>query len=155
VQFGHHRQLRSLGPFPRSNATGVHSNVGDHSTVQAVTDAVVAFARLGVAVVSIFRPGRSMETVAVAGSEDAKGQLLGQRTPRLRPADHVIPRLRGDRHRPRQPERVRQQSGPSIGARSVILSARQFRSTGVPRGSGVNEESSPLCAAGAAVLRGA
>jgi hypothetical protein len=94
----------------------VHSNVGDHSTVQAVTDAVVAFARLGMAVVSIFRPGRSMETVAVAGSEDAKGQLRGQRTPRLRPADHVIPRLRGDRHRPRQPERVRQQSGPSIGA---------------------------------------
>ena len=62
--------------------TGVHSSVGVNSTVQAVTDAVVAFAGFGVAVVSVLRPGRLMETVAVAGSEDAKGQLLGLRRSR-------------------------------------------------------------------------
>jgi len=62
--------------------TGVHSNVGEDSTVQAVTDAVVTFAGFGVAVVSVLRPGGVMETVAVAGSEDAKGQLLGLRRSR-------------------------------------------------------------------------
>ncbi len=62
--------------------TGVHSSVGVDSTVQAVTDAVVAFAGFGVAVVSVLRPGGLMETVAVAGSEDAKGQLLGLRRSR-------------------------------------------------------------------------
>jgi len=59
--------------------TGVHSNVGEDSTVQAVTDAVITFAGFGVAVVSVLRLGGVMETVAVAGSEDAKGQLLGLR----------------------------------------------------------------------------
>jgi len=62
--------------------TGVHSSVGVDSTVQAVTDAVVAFAGFGVAVVSVLRPGGLMETVAVAGSQDAKGQLLGLRRSR-------------------------------------------------------------------------
>ena len=60
----------------------MHSSVGVDSTVQAVTDAVVAFAGFGVAVVSVLRPGGVMETVAVAGSEDAKGQLLGLRRSR-------------------------------------------------------------------------
>ncbi len=62
--------------------TGVHGNVGEDGTVQAVTDAVVASAGFGVAVVSVLRPGGVMETVAVAGSEDAKGQLLGLRRSR-------------------------------------------------------------------------
>ncbi len=62
--------------------TGVHSSVGVDSTVRAVTDAVVAFAGFGVAVVSVLRPGGVMETVAVAGSEDAKGPLLGLRRSR-------------------------------------------------------------------------
>jgi diguanylate cyclase (GGDEF)-like protein/PAS domain S-box-containing protein len=62
--------------------TGVHSNAGEDNTVQAVTDAVVASAGFGVAVVSVLRPDGVMETVAVAGSEDAKGELLGLRRSR-------------------------------------------------------------------------
>jgi len=62
--------------------TGVHSNAGEDNTVQAVTDAVVASAGFGVAVVSVPRPDGVMQTVAVAGSEDAKGELLGLRRSR-------------------------------------------------------------------------
>lgn len=62
--------------------TGVHSTIGVENTVQAVTDAVVTFGGFGVAAVSVSRPGGSMEMVAVAGSDDAKEQLLGSRKPR-------------------------------------------------------------------------
>jgi diguanylate cyclase (GGDEF)-like protein/PAS domain S-box-containing protein len=62
--------------------TEVHSPAGEDGTVQAVTDAVVSAAGFGIAVVSVARPGGTMETVAVAGSDEARAELLGLHKPR-------------------------------------------------------------------------
>ena len=61
--------------------TGVHGADGVAGTVQAVTDAVVAFTGFGVAAVSVLRSGGILETVAVAGSREAASHLLGVSTP--------------------------------------------------------------------------
>ena len=62
--------------------TDLHSSAGEAGTVQAVVDAVVSAAGFQVAAVSVLRSPHSMETVAVAGSDEARAQLLGVRTPR-------------------------------------------------------------------------
>jgi len=78
-----HRRFRNVTAHGLHQViTKVHSNGSVESTVQAVTDAVLTCAGFRVAAVSVLRPGGFMETVAVAGSQEARGQLLGLRKPR-------------------------------------------------------------------------
>lgn len=61
--------------------TQVHSRPGIDGTVQAVTEAVVSTAGFRVAALNVMRANGELETVAVAGSDDARAGLLGKRTP--------------------------------------------------------------------------
>jgi diguanylate cyclase (GGDEF)-like protein/PAS domain S-box-containing protein len=51
------------------------------ATLQAVVDGVVEGLGFGVAVVNFVHPDGTFETVAVAGSDEARSQLLGSRAP--------------------------------------------------------------------------
>jgi diguanylate cyclase (GGDEF)-like protein/PAS domain S-box-containing protein len=62
--------------------TGLHARRTLKATSQAVVDAVVEAVGFGVAALSIARPNGEFRTVAVAGSEAARQQLLGTERPR-------------------------------------------------------------------------
>ena len=57
--------------------TGIHTHRDLAATVQAVADVVVQAVGFGVAAVSIVRPGGDVTTIAVAGSEEARAEVLG------------------------------------------------------------------------------
>ena len=57
----------------------VSRNLDLTATLQAVADGVVAALGFGVAVVNVVRPDGDLEVAAVAGNEDARAALLGER----------------------------------------------------------------------------
>ena len=61
--------------------TSIHAQRDLTATMQAVTDAVVRAVGFRVAVVSVVRPDGSFTTIAVAGSEQAKREILGLSRP--------------------------------------------------------------------------
>lgn len=61
--------------------TDIHAQRDLVGTMQAVVDAVVNAVGFGVAAVSIIRPNGQFRTIAVAGSDQAGQQLLGQERP--------------------------------------------------------------------------
>ncbi len=81
--------INRLVPSPRSAAlrdlhrviSGIHAQRELAETVQAVTDVVVQAAGFGVAVVSVISAGGGMETIAVAGSDEARAELIGVHRP--------------------------------------------------------------------------
>ncbi|WP_188940033.1 diguanylate cyclase [Nakamurella endophytica] len=62
--------------------TTIHGQPSVLDTVQAVADGVVTDTGFGVAVISVLRSDDELETVAVAGSESARAELLGVRRTR-------------------------------------------------------------------------
>ena len=60
---------------------GIHAHRDLQGTVQAVADVVVTAVGFGVAVVNVVRPDGGFKTIAVAGSEQARQQLLGVHRP--------------------------------------------------------------------------
>ncbi|MET3806164.1 diguanylate cyclase (GGDEF)-like protein/PAS domain S-box-containing protein [Nakamurella sp. UYEF19] len=61
--------------------TDIHAQRDLAGTMQAVVDAVVQAVGFGVAAVSIVRPDGQFKTIAVAGSDQARHQLLGTERP--------------------------------------------------------------------------
>ena len=61
--------------------SGIHAHRELVETVQAVADVVVQAVGFGVAVVSVISADGGMETIAVAGSDEAKAQLVGVHRP--------------------------------------------------------------------------
>jgi diguanylate cyclase (GGDEF)-like protein/PAS domain S-box-containing protein len=61
--------------------TGIHAHHDLRGTVQAVTEVVVQAVGFGVAAVSVVRPDGGLKTIAVAGNEQAREQLLGVHRP--------------------------------------------------------------------------
>lgn len=61
--------------------SGIHAHRELSQTVQAVTDVVVQAAGFGVAVVSVTSADGGMETIAVAGSDEARAELIGVHRP--------------------------------------------------------------------------
>lgn len=61
--------------------TTIHAQHDLAATMQAVADAVVRAVGFGVAVVSVVRPDGSFTTIAVAGSDHARHELLGHSRP--------------------------------------------------------------------------
>jgi diguanylate cyclase (GGDEF)-like protein/PAS domain S-box-containing protein len=61
--------------------SGIHAHRELAQTVQAVTDVAVQAAGFGVAVVSVISADGGMETIAVAGSDEARAELIGVHRP--------------------------------------------------------------------------
>ncbi len=62
--------------------TSIHTHGDFTSTVEAVADVVVNAVGFGVAVVSVVEPDGDLKTIAVAGSAEARSELIGVRRSR-------------------------------------------------------------------------
>ena len=62
--------------------TGIHTHSDFTSTVEAVADVVVNVVGFEVAVVSVVQPDGDLKTIAVAGSAEARSELIGVRRSR-------------------------------------------------------------------------
>jgi diguanylate cyclase (GGDEF)-like protein/PAS domain S-box-containing protein len=60
---------------------GVHAHRELRGTVQAVAEVVVSAVGFGVAAVSVVRPNGGVKTIAVAGNEEARDELIGVQRP--------------------------------------------------------------------------
>lgn len=60
---------------------GIHAHRDLTATVQAIAEVVVRGAEFGVAAVSVLRPDGRLQTVAVAGCDEARQELLGVQRP--------------------------------------------------------------------------
>lgn len=67
-------------PTPDPVRTGARVNPGDDA-LQLIAEGVTAIAGFGVAAISVARDDGHMQVMAVAGSDDAREQLEGRRTP--------------------------------------------------------------------------
>jgi len=74
---GHADALRDLNRL----ITDIHAHRDLTGTVQAIVDVVLTAVGFGVAVVSVIRPDNMLKTIAVAGNERARLQLLGKERP--------------------------------------------------------------------------
>ncbi len=61
--------------------SGIHAHRELTETVQAVADVVVQAVGFGIAAVSVVRPDGRLQTIAVAGSDEARAELVGVHRP--------------------------------------------------------------------------